>query len=61
MAAMENNGQYELAVKRVESLLPLVNDEAPTNAPNSMRLGLFQINMVTDYSDKHFIIGRFHL
>lgn len=57
MAAIENKEQYDWAVKRVESLLPLVNDETPTNNPNYIELELLS-NMVADYSDKHFAIGE---
>lgn len=38
MAAIENKEQYDWAVKRVEELLPLVDDNTPTNAPNSIEL-----------------------
>lgn len=31
MAAIENKEQYDWAVKRVEELLPLVDDNTPTN------------------------------
>ena len=57
MAEIENKEQYDWAVKRVEELLPLVDDNTPTNAPNSIVLELLS-NMVADYSDKHYAIGE---
>ena len=35
MTKIENQAQYEWAVKRVEELLPLVKDDTPLNDPNS--------------------------
>lgn len=57
MAAIENKEQYNWAVKRVEELLPLVNDDTPKNDPNSIELEILS-NMVADYSDKHYSIGE---
>lgn len=57
MATIENKDQYDWAVKRVEELLPLVDDNTPTNDPNSIELELLS-NMVVDYSDKHYAIGE---
>ncbi len=56
MAKIENEAQYEWAVKRVEELLPLVNDNTPQNDPNSIELELLS-NMVADYSEEHYAIG----
>ena len=53
MAKIENNIQYEWAVKRVEELLPLVTDDTPLTDPNSIELELLS-NMVADYSEEHF-------
>lgn len=53
MAKIENEIQYEWAIKRVEELLPLVGDNTPLDDPNSIELELFS-NMVADYSDKHY-------
>lgn len=39
--------------KRVEELLPLVNDNTPLDDPYSIELELLS-NMVADYSDKHY-------
>ena len=38
MTKIENQNQYEWAVKRVEDLLPLVKDDTPLNDPNSIEL-----------------------
>ena len=38
MTKIENQAQYEWAVKRVEELLPLVKDDTPLNDPNSIEL-----------------------
>ena len=56
MAKIENQAQYEWAVKRVEELLPLVTDETPATDANSIELELLS-NMVADYSEEHFSIG----
>lgn len=58
MAAIENKEQYDWAVKRVEELLPLVDDNTPTNDPISIELELLS-NMVADFSDKHYAIGEY--
>lgn len=57
MAKIENQAQYEWAVKRVEELLPLVTDETPLNDPNSLELELLS-NLVADYSEEHFALGE---
>lgn len=56
MAKIENKEQYEWAVNRVEELLPLVNDDTPTDDPHSIELELLS-NMVADYSEEHFAMG----
>ena len=57
MAKIENEIQYSWAVKRVEELLPNVNDDTPLNDPNVIELELLS-NMVADYSEEHFSIGE---
>ncbi|MBO5250499.1 MAG: helix-turn-helix domain-containing protein [Bacteroidaceae bacterium] len=56
MTKIENKTQYEWAVKRVEQLLPLVNDTTPLDDPNSIELELLS-NLVADYSEEHFALG----
>jgi len=57
MAKIENEIQYNWAVKRVEELLPMVDDNTPLNDPNSIELELLS-NMVADYSEEHFSLGE---
>ena len=57
MTKIENKVQYEWAIKRVEELLPLVDDNTPLEDPNSIELELLS-NLVADYSDEHFAIGE---
>lgn len=56
MTKIENQVQYDWAVKRVEELLPLVKDDTPTTNPESIELELLS-NLVADYSEEHFDIG----
>lgn len=56
MARIENKQQYDWAVKRVEELLPLVNDSTPLDNAASIELELLS-NMVADYSEEHYSIG----
>ena len=57
MTRIENEEQYNWAVARVEQLLRLVTDDTPRNDPNSIESELLS-NLVADYSDEHFSIGR---
>lgn len=57
MTRIENEEQYNWAVARVEQLLPLVTDETPRSDPYSIELELLS-NLVADYSDEHYSIGR---
>ena len=56
MTKIENEKQYEWAVKKVEELLPLVDENTPENDPNRIELELLS-NLVADYSDAHYAIG----
>ena len=57
MDKIENLQQFEEAVKRVEELLPLVNDDTPTDNPNYIELVRLS-NMVADYDEVHFSLFR---
>lgn len=57
MEKIENLQQFEEAVKRVEELLPLVNDNTPTDDPNYIELVRLS-NMVADYDEVHFSLFR---
>lgn len=54
---IENETQYEWAEKRVEELLPLVNDNTPEDDPNYIELVLLS-NLVSDYSEEHYALGE---
>lgn len=53
---IENEAQYEWAMKRIDELLPLVNDDTPDNDPNSIELYLLS-RLVEEYEDVHYPIG----
>ena len=57
MTKIENEAQYLWAEQRVEELLPLVNDNTPTDDPNYIELVLLS-NLVADYSEEHYAIGE---
>lgn len=50
---IETEWQYELAVKRVEQLLPLVDDNTPQDNENFIELKRLS-DIVSDYSEEHF-------
>ena len=56
MTKIENQTQYEWAVKRVEDLLPLVKDDTPLNAPKSLELDILS-NFVAVYSEEDCSLG----
>lgn len=53
---IENEAQYEWAMKRIDELLPLVNDDTPDDDPNSIELYLLS-RLVEEYEDVHYPIG----
>ena len=57
MARIENKTQYNWALKRVEELLPLVDDNTPLDDPNSIELELLS-NMIAHYSEEYFSLGE---
>lgn len=57
MTKIENEAQYLWAERRIEELLPLVNDDTPTDAPNYIELVLIS-SLAADYSDEHYAIGE---
>ena len=57
MTRIENEIQYNWAVKRVEELLPAVDDNTPLDDPNCIELELLS-NLVADYSEEHFSLGE---
>lgn len=55
MAKIENQAQYDWAVKRVDELLKIVTDETPQTDPNMIELKLLS-DMVADYSEANYAI-----
>lgn len=54
---IENEAQYEWAMKRIDELLPYVNDDTPDDDPNSIELYLLS-RLVQEYEDVHYPIGK---
>lgn len=49
--------QYEMAEKRIEELLPLVNDSTPTSDPLSVELAMMS-DIVEEYEKIHYPIAK---
>ena len=49
--------QYELALARIEELLPLVDDNTPANDRNAVELTLMS-DVVIEYEKEHYPIGK---
>ena len=49
--------QYELALNRIEELLPLVGDDTPANDRNAVELSLMS-DIVIEYEKEHFPIEK---
>ena len=49
--------QYEFALSRIEELLPLVDDNTPTNDRNAIELTMMS-DAVIDYEKEHYPIGK---
>ena len=49
--------QYEFALARIEELLPLVDDNTPTNDRNAIELTMMS-DVVIDYEKEHYPIGK---
>ena len=58
MTKIETKEQYEWALKRVEQLLSLVNDDTPRTDSYSIELELLS-NLVADYSEAHCSLGEY--
>lgn len=48
--------QYELALARIEELLPVVDDNTPSNDRNAVELTMMS-DVVIDYEKEHYPIG----
>ena len=55
MTRIESERQYEVAMARIEELLPLVSEDTPVYDKNSVELELLS-NLVADYDDVHYPI-----
>lgn len=49
--------QYEFALARIEELLPIVNDDTPSNDRNAIELTMMS-DVVIDYEKEHFPISK---
>ena len=49
--------QYDFALARIEELLPLVDDNTPTNARHAVELTMMS-DVVIEYEKEHFPIGK---
>lgn len=49
--------QYEFALARVEELLPLVDDNTPTNDKNAVELTMMS-DVIISYEKEHFPISK---
>ena len=57
MAQIKNEAAYRAALKRIEELLPLVNNETPTDDSNYLELDMIS-DLVEEYEDVHYPIGK---
>lgn len=56
MSEIINEQQYEIALQRIEELLPLVDDNTPTNDRNYIELDLIS-SLVEEYEEKYYPIA----
>ena len=57
MAQIKSEAAYRAAMKRIEKLLPLVNDNTPVDDPNYLELDMIS-DLVEEYEDIHYPIGK---
>ena len=57
MAQIKNEAAYRAALKRIDELLPMVNDETPTDDRNYLELDMIS-DMVEEYEDVYYPIGK---
>lgn len=57
MAQIKSEAAYRAAMKRIEELLPLVNDNTPVDDPNYLELDMIS-DLVEEYEDIHYPIGK---
>ena len=56
MTRIKNKTAYNVAMARIEELLPLVNDNTPLDDKNLVELDLLS-GLVEEYEDVHYPIG----
>ena len=57
MTKIENEMQYQVALKRVEELMLTLPEDTPEDSPLMVELTLLG-NLVADYDEEHFPIGK---
>lgn len=57
MAQIKSEAAYRAALKRIEELLPLVNDNTPEDDPHYLELDMIS-DMVEEYEDIHYPISK---
>lgn len=57
MTKIENEKQYQIALKRVEELMLGLPEETPEDDPQMVELTLLG-NLVADYDEEHYPIGK---
>ena len=57
MTKLENEKQYESAMKRINELLEIVGEDTPEDDFRSVELVLLS-NLVADYEDEHYPIKK---
>lgn len=57
MAQIKSEAAYRAAMKRIEELLPLVNDNTPVDDSNYLELDMIS-DLVEEYEDIHYPIGK---
>lgn len=55
MTKIENETQYDWAMKRIDQLLEVVDDNTPVDDPNNIELDLIS-KLVEEYEDEHYPI-----
>lgn len=57
MTRIENEMQYQVALKRVEELMLSLPEDTPADDPQMVELTLLG-NLVADYDEEHYPVGR---
>ena len=60
MTQIKSEAAYRAALKRIDELLPLTGDDVPDDDPNMLELDMLS-DMVEEYEDIHYPIGRAEL